>query len=67
MAVRIILGALISICSECPGEPRQMPLPSLGMLIEYYAVAALSHGVCDKSFIIGWTILPCAHLFWHAL
>lgn len=58
MAVRILLGTLISIYSETPERAAANPLTfCLGMLITYYAVAALSHGVYDQSFIIGWTAL----------
>lgn len=32
----------------------------LGMLVTYYVVAALSHGVYSKVFIIGWTVFDCA-------
>lgn len=57
MAVWILLGTLISIYSETPKRAAANTLTfCLGMLITYYAVAALSHGVYDKSFIIGWTI-----------
>ena len=57
MAVWILLGTLISIYSETSGRAAANTLAfCLGMLIAYYAVAALSHGVYGKSFIIGWTI-----------
>ena len=57
MAVWILLGTLISIYSETPRRAAANTLTfCMGMLITYYAVAALSHGVYDKSFIIGWTV-----------
>ncbi|MGN0293623.1 MAG: DUF6518 family protein [Lachnospiraceae bacterium] len=57
MAAWILLGTLISIYSETSRRAAANTLTfCLGMLITYYAVAALSHGVYDKSFIIGWTI-----------
>ena len=57
IAVWILLGTLISIYSETPKKAAANTLSfCLGMLIMYYTVAALSHGVYDKSFIIGWTL-----------
>ena len=57
MAVWILFGTLISIYSNTPKKAAANTLTfCLGMLITYYAVAALSHGVYAKSFIIGWTI-----------
>ena len=57
MVVWILLGTLISVYSATPKSAAANTLAfCLGMLITYYAVAALSHGVYDKSFIIGWTI-----------
>lgn len=57
MAVWILLGTLISIYSETPRRAASNTLTfCLGMLIAYYTVAAISHGVYDKSFILGWTL-----------
>ena len=57
MAVWILLGTLISIYSETPKRAAANTLAfCLGMLIAYYTVAAISHGVYDKSFILGWTL-----------
>ena len=57
MAVWILLGTLISIYSKTPKKAAANTLTfCLGMLITYYAVAALSHGVYGISFIMGWTI-----------
>ena len=62
LAVWILFGTLISIYSHTPKKAAANTLTfCLGMLITYYTVAALSHGVYDKSFIIGWTIFAlCA-------
>ena len=43
----------------------------MGMLVTYYAVAALSQGVYSKAYIIGWTVFAlCSPVFayaaWHA-
>ena len=57
MAVWIFFGTLISIYSNTPKKAAANTLAfCLGMLITYYAVAALSHGVYGIAFIIGWTI-----------
>ena len=57
MAVWILLGTLISIFSETAKKAAFNILPfSFGMLIAYYTVAIISHGVYGKTFIIGWTI-----------
>ena len=57
MAVWILLGTLISIYSHTPKKAAANTLTfCLGMPITYYTVAAPSHGVYDKSFIIGWTL-----------
>lgn len=57
MAVWILFGTMISIYSDTPRKAAANTLPfCLGMLLTYYAVAALTHGVCDGSFIVGWTI-----------
>ena len=57
MAVWILFGTLISIYSHTPKKAAAKTRTfCLGMLMAYYTVAALSHGVYDKSFIIGWTL-----------
>lgn len=57
MAIWILIGTLISIYSVTPKKAVFNVLPfCLGMLLTYYAVAALSHGVYSKEFIIGWTV-----------
>ena len=56
MAIWILLGTLISIYSKTAGKAMINVLTfCLGMLFTYYLVAALSHGVYSKYFIIGWT------------
>ncbi|MDO5322722.1 MAG: hypothetical protein Q4G06_01785 [Clostridia bacterium] len=57
LAVWILLGTLISIYSAVPKRAAANVLCfCLGMLAAYYAVAALTRGVYDRSFIIGWTV-----------
>lgn len=57
MAIWILIGTLISVYSETSKKAMLNVLPfCLGMLVTYYAVAALSHGVYSKTFIIGWTV-----------
>lgn len=57
MAIWILMGTLISVYSETAKKAMLNILPfCLGMLVTYYAVAALSHGVYSKIFIIGWTV-----------
>ena len=57
MAIWIVIGTLISIYSETAKKAMCNVLPfCLGMLATYYVVAALSHGVYAKEFIIGWTV-----------
>lgn len=57
MAIWILIGTLISVYSKTPKKAIFNVLPfCLGMLLTYYAVAALSHGVYSKEFIIGWTV-----------
>ena len=62
MAVWILFGTLISIYSNTPKKAAENILTfCLGMLIAYYAAAALSHGVYGTAFIIGWTVFAlCA-------
>lgn len=57
MAIWILIGTLISVYSETAIKAMLNVLPfCLGMLATYYAVAAWSHGVYSKVFIIGWTV-----------
>ena len=57
MAIWILMGTLISVYSETAKKAMLNVLPfCLGMLVRYYAVAALSHGVYSTIFIIGWTV-----------
>lgn len=53
MAIWILLGTLISIYSKTARKAMLNVLTfCLGMLLTYYLVAALSHGVYAKDFII---------------
>ena len=57
LAIWILLGTLIAIYS--PAKKAAMGnvfLFSAGMLVTYYATAALTHGVYSWPFIIGWTV-----------
>ena len=57
MAVWILMGTLISIHSRTAKQAMVNVLAfCLGMLLTYYSVAALSHGVYSREFIIGWTV-----------
>lgn len=57
MAIWILMGTLISVYSETAKKAMLNVLPfCLSMLVTYYAVAALSHGVYSQIFIIGWTV-----------
>lgn len=57
MAVWILLGTLIAIYSPTKKAAMMNILPfCVGMLITYYATAALTHGVYGWPFIIGWTV-----------
>ena len=57
MAVWILMGTLISIYSRTAKLAMANVLAfCLGMLLTYYFVAALSHGVYSMVFIIGWTV-----------
>ncbi|MGN0801596.1 MAG: hypothetical protein ACI4MF_03260 [Candidatus Faecivicinus sp.] len=57
MAVWILLGTLISVLSRT-GKIAMLNVLTfcLGMLLTYYAAAALSHGVYAKDMMIGWTV-----------
>ena len=57
MAVWILMGTLISIYSGTAKQAMVNVLAfCLGMLLTYYFIAALSHGVYSAKFIIGWTV-----------
>lgn len=57
MAIWILIGTLISIYSKTAKRAMLNVLPfCLGMLLTYYIVAALSHGVYSKEYIIAWTV-----------
>lgn len=57
MAVWILLGTLISIYSRTAKHAMVNVLAfCLGVLLTYYFVATLSHGVYSMEFIIGWTV-----------
>ena len=57
MAAWILMGTLISIYSRTAKLAMVNVLAfCLGMLLTYYVVAALSHGVYSREFIIGWTV-----------
>lgn len=56
MAIWILLGTIISIYSDTKKKAMINILPfCIGMLITYYAVAAISKGVYSKQFILAWT------------
>lgn len=57
MAVWILLGTLIAIYSPTKTAAMANIFPfCMGMLVTYYAVAILTDGVYDRTFIIGWTV-----------
>ena len=57
MAIWILFGVLISICSETKKKAMLNILPfCIGMLITYYFVAMITEGVYSSVFIIGWTL-----------
>ena len=57
VAIWILMGTLIAIYSKTAKHAMLNVLPfCLGMLVTYYAVAAISRGVYSKVFIVGWTI-----------
>ena len=56
MAVWILLGTLIAIYSPTRKAAMGNVFPfCMGMLVAYYATAAITHGVYSRPFIIGWT------------
>ena len=61
MAIWILLGTLIAIYSPTRRAAMRNVLPfCLGMLLTYYATAALTHGVYSLPFIVGWTVFALA-------
>lgn len=57
MAVWILLGTLIAIYSPTRKAAMANIFPfCMGMLLTYYATAALTHGVYSWSYIAGWTV-----------
>lgn len=57
MSVWILLGTLIAVYSPTKKAAMLNIFPfCLGMLLTYYAMAMLTHGVYGRSFIIGWTV-----------
>lgn len=68
LAIWILLGTIISIYSKTKNKAMLNILPfSIGMLITYYIVAALTNGVYSKTFIIGWSIFALLFQLWHTL
>ena len=65
MAIWILFGVLISIYSKTKKMAMMNIFPfCIGMLITYYIVAIITHGVYSRSFIIGWTIFAlCSPIF----
>ena len=64
MAIWILIGTLISIYSKTKKIAMiNIFLFCIGMLITYYIVAAITHGVYSEIFIIDWTIFA----FWSPL
>ena len=65
MAIWILLGTLISIYSKTKKMAMMNIFPfCIGMLITYYIVAIITHGVYSRSFIIGWAIFAlCSPIF----
>lgn len=57
LSVWILLGTLIAVYSPTKKAAMLNIFPfCIGMLLTYYATAALTRGVYGKSFIIGWTV-----------
>lgn len=56
-AIWVLFGTFISIYSKSRVDAMKNILPfCIEMLISYYNVAVITHGVYNTSFIIGWTI-----------
>ena len=57
MAIWILIGTIISIYSKNKKSAMINVFSfCIGMLITYYSVAKITHGVYSQSFIIGWTL-----------
>ncbi|MFR7592390.1 MAG: DUF6518 family protein [Longibaculum sp.] len=65
MAIWILLGTLISIYSHTKRQAMlNIFLFCLGMLMTYYTVAFMTHGVYSKTYIIAWTFFAmCSPIF----
>lgn len=65
MPAWIVLGVLIATASPTPHRAAANILPfCLGMLLTYYTVAVITHGVYGQAYIIGWTVFAlCSPLF----
>ncbi len=65
MAVWILFGVLISIYSDTKKRAMRNIFPfCAGMLVTYYAVAVISHGVYSTTIIAGWTVFAvCSPIF----
>lgn len=65
MAIWILIGTLISLFSRTAKNAMLNVFPfCMGMLVTYYAVAALSQDVYSKAYIIGWTVFAlCSPVF----
>lgn len=65
MAVWILLGTLISIYSSTKEKAMfNILLFYMGMLLTYYTTVAITDGVYNKSYLIGWTIFAlCSPVF----
>lgn len=56
LSIWILIGTLIAVYSPSRKAAALNILPfCLGMLLTYYAVAILTHGVYGRRFIVGWT------------
>ena len=61
MAIWILLGTLIAICSPTKEAAMGNIFPfCMGMLVTYYVTAAITQGVYGQTFIIGWTVFALA-------
>ena len=64
IAVWILLGTIVSIYSATPKDAMFNIFPfCMGMLLTYYAVAILIHGVYNKIYIFGWMIFALCSPF----
>ena len=64
IAVWILLGTIISIYSATPKAAMCNIFPfCIGMLLTYYAVAIVTNGVYNKTYIFGWMIFALCSPF----